>query len=85
MLAFLKEYYVFLLILMVLSYLVPKEEYKVYIQFFVGVFMIVFLLEPILTLLTMDQPTLIYEVFEKINEGISEVDFESGIFEGERK
>ena len=48
MLDFLKNYYVFMLVLMVLSYLVPKEEYKVYIQFFIGIFVIVLLLEPIL-------------------------------------
>ncbi len=80
---FLKNYYVFMLILMVLSYLVPKDEYKVYIQFFIGIFMIVLLLEPILEILTMKEPTLIYEVFNDINERIEEVSFEHFFFEGE--
>lgn len=83
MLDFLKNYYVFMLILMVMSYLVPKEEYKVYIQFFIGIFMIVLLLEPVLELLTMQEPTLIYEVFDELNKKIEEVSFEHFFFEGE--
>ena len=83
MFEYLKNYYIFMLILMVLSYLVPKEEYKVYIQFFIGVFMLVLLLEPILELLTMEEPTLIYEVFEEINKKIEEVSHEFIFFEGE--
>lgn len=85
MLDFLKDYYVFMLILMVVSYLVPKEDYKVYIQFFIGIFMIVLLLEPVLELLTVKEPTLIYDVFQEINEKIEEVSFEHFIFEGERE
>ena len=83
MLDYLKNYYVFMLILMVMSYLVPKEEYKVYIQFFIGIFMIVLLLEPVLELLTMKEPALIYEVFDELNKKIEEVSFEHFFFEGE--
>ena len=82
MLEYLKNYYVFMLILMVLSYLVPKEDYKVYIQVFVGIFMLVLLLEPVLELLTMEEPTLIYEVFDEINKKIEEVSYEFVFFEG---
>ncbi len=83
MLDFLKNYYVFMLILMVMSYLVPKEEYKVYIQFFIGIFMVVLLLEPVLEFLTMNEPALIYEVFDELNKRIEEVSFEHFFFEGE--
>lgn len=83
MLEFLKDYYVFMLMLMVLSYLVPKEEYKVYIQFFIGIFVIVLLIKPVLELLTLEEPTFIYEVFEKINEKVEEGSFEHFFFEGE--
>lgn len=82
MLDFLKNYYVFMLVLMVLSYLVPKQEYKAYIQFFIGIFVIVLLLEPVLELLTIKEPTLIYEVFEELNRKIEEVSFEHFFFEG---
>lgn len=80
---YLKNYYVFMLILMVMSYLVPKEEYKVYIQFFVGIFVIVLLLEPILEVMTIKEPTLVYEIFEELNQKIEEVSFEDFISKGE--
>lgn len=67
MLDFLKNYYVFILILMVFSYLVPKEEYKSYIQFFVGIFVVVLFLKPLLEFFTLDNPSLVYQVFEDFN------------------
>ena len=85
MLEYLKKYYIFMLILMVLSFLVPKDEYKVYIQFFVGVFMMVLLLEPVLELLTMEDPSFIYQIFEELNEKIEEVSHEFVFFEGEKE
>lgn len=81
MLEFLKNYYVFMLILMVFSYLVPKEEYKKYIQFFIGIFVVVLLLKPVLEIFTTDSPTLIYEVFEPFNKQMEQLDLE--IEEGE--
>ena len=92
MLDFLKNYYVFMLILMVVSFLVPKEEYKAYIQFFISIFVIVLLLKPVLELFTTDNPSLIYDVFGDFNTQFEqyEVDlseeetiFEHFIFEGE--
>lgn len=85
MLEYLKNYYIFMLILMVLSFLVPKEEYKVYIQFFVGIFMLVLLLEPVLEFLTMEDPSVIYEIFGELNEKIEEVSHEFVFFEGEEE
>lgn len=85
MLDFLKNYYVFMLILMIFSYLVPKEEYKRYIQFFVGIFVVVLFLRPILEFLSMDNPTRIYEIFETFNEQVKELDYEYFFFEGERE
>lgn len=76
MLDFLKKFYIFMLILMVLSYLVPKEEYKKYIQFFVGIFVVVLLLKPVLEFFTVDNPTQIYEMFDSFNEQIQKLDFE---------
>lgn len=76
MLDFLKKFYIFMLILMVLSYLVPKEEYKKYIQFFVGIFVVVLLLKPVLEFFTVDNPTQIYEMFDSFNKQIQKLDFE---------
>ena len=81
MLDFLKNYYVFMLILMVFSYLVPRDDYKKYIQFFIGVFVVVLLLKPVLTIFTMDNPEFIREVFELFNQQMNQLDLE--IEEGE--
>ena len=67
-----------MLILMVFSYLLPKAEYKKYIQFFIGIFVVVLLLKPILEFLYMDNPTRIYEVFESFNAQINYVELEEG-------
>lgn len=92
MLDYLKNYYVFMLILMIFSYLVPKAEYKKYIQFFIGIFVVVLLLKPVLEFFTMDSPTQIYEVFESFNKQIEQADmkieegenlYEHFFFEGE--
>ena len=94
MLEFLKNYYVFMLVLMVFSYLVPKEEYKVYIQFFIGVFIIVLLLKPIIEIFMIDDIHSFYEIFEQFFERIESLDierkegediFEHFFFEGERE
>ena len=63
---------------MVFSFLVPREDYKAYIQFFVGIFLIVLLLKPVLTFLTLKNPAMIYEVFEEMNQQIEKVDLEKG-------
>lgn len=83
MLEFLKNYYVFMLILMVFSYLVPKEEYKRYIQFFIGIFVVVLFLKPVLEFFTMDNPARIYEIFQSFNEQVKELDYEYFFFERE--
>ena len=82
MLAFLKDYYIFMLILLIFSYLVPKEEYKRYIQFFIGIFVVVLFLKPVLEFFTMDNPTYVYEIFESFNEQVKELDYEYFFFEG---
>ena len=76
MLEFLKNYYVFMLILLVLSYLVPKEAYKKYLQFFIGIFVVVLFLKPVLEFFTIDDPMRIYEVFEPFNRQMEELDLE---------
>ena len=85
MLEYLKNYYIFMLILMVVSFLVPKDEYKVYIQFFVGIFMVVLFLEPILELFTAQDASYFYQIFEELNQKIEEVSREFIFFKGEEK
>lgn len=80
MLEFLKKFYIFMLILMIFSYLVPKEEYKKYIQFFIGIFVVILLLSPLTELIYMNNPERIHEVFASFNEQIKdmEVDLKEG-------
>ena len=65
MLEYLKNYYVCLLILMIFSFLVPKEAYKSHIQFFIGIFLIVLLLKPTLQFISVKSPAEIYEIFKE--------------------
>lgn len=81
MLEFLKNYYVFMLILLLFSYLVPKEDYKRYIQFFIGIFVVVLFLKPLLEFGTMDVSNHLDEVFVPFNQKVENLDLE--IEEGE--
>lgn len=76
MLEFLKNYYVFMLVLMVFSYLVPREDYKAYIQFFISVFIIVLLLRPVMKLFMTDDLGSLYEMFEAFCSQIESLDVE---------
>ena len=78
MLEFLKNYYVFMLVLMVFSYLVPKEDYKIYIQFFISIFMIVLLVRPIMEILTMDNSEQFYDMFEQFRLQMEGLEYEAG-------
>ena len=61
---------------MVFSYLVPKDDYKKYIQFFIGIFVVVLLLKPVLEFFTIEHPLKVYEVFDSFNIQIKEFDME---------
>lgn len=76
MLEFLKNYYVFMLVLMVFSYLVPREDYKAYMQFFISVFIIVLLLKPVLELFMIEDFDKLYEMFETFSTQIESLDVE---------
>ena len=85
MLEYLKHYYVFMLILMLVTFLLPKEEYKSYVQFFISIFVIVLFLKPLLELFTREEPAFVYQIFEEFNVQLEqyEVDMMEGgnIFE----
>ena len=74
MLEILKNYYVFMLVLLVISYLVPKEDYKIYIQFFISVFFVVVLLKPVLTFFTMEDYSEVYLMFESFRNQVEQLD-----------
>lgn len=74
MLEYLKNYYVCMLVLMIFSFLVPREDYKSYIQFFVGIFLIVVLLKPVLKFVSWESPAVVYEMFEEFYVQIEEME-----------
>lgn len=45
---FVKGYVYFMIVLMVASYLTPKEEYRKYVQFFMGILLAVVIIRPII-------------------------------------
>ena len=47
-LSLIKSYFVLMLLLLLLTHLAPKESYKKYFQFFIGAWMCVLLLRPVL-------------------------------------
>ena len=73
---FLKKFYIFMLILMIFSYLVPKDMYKKYIQFFIGIFVVVLLLKPVLEFWSLKNPERIYDVFGSFNEQVKNLEIE---------
>uniref|UniRef100_UPI004056C294 stage III sporulation protein AF n=1 Tax=Agathobacter sp. TaxID=2021311 RepID=UPI004056C294 len=78
MLDFVRNYYVFVLILMIFSYLVPKEAYKQYIQFFISIFVIVLLLKPVLEILMLNDNSVLEETFSIFNEQLEGLEFQIG-------
>lgn len=51
---FVKNYFIFLLVLYLFSYLAPKENYRKYFRFFVSALMIAVLMKPVLGFLQKD-------------------------------
>lgn len=74
MIEIIKELYVFALLLLVFSYLVPKEEYKSYIQFFIGIFLLVVILKPVLSLVMGSDSMAIYDIFEGFNGQVEKME-----------
>ena len=67
-----------MLLLMVISYLLPKEEYKKYIQFFISIFLVVLFLRPVLEFLFLEDVSQIQSVFEVFHQKLGQIEFESG-------
>lgn len=78
MLDFIQNYYVFVLILMIFSYLVPKDTYKQYIQFFIGIFVVVLLLKPLLEVLMAKDNSILEGIFSQFNQQVNGLDFQIG-------
>lgn len=84
-LSFMKNFLVLTLILFVFSYLVPKESYQKYVQFFIGILMAVILLAPAAEWIFQGDGHFAYKSFDQIMDQLNEMEWdeESGedIFE----
>jgi stage III sporulation protein AF len=74
--SFVKNYFIFLLLLQILAYLTPKESYKKYVQFFTGALMAVILLRPVLTWMNQDAEVADYLQWEELMEQMEEISYE---------
>ena len=73
--SFMKNFFVLVLILFVFSYLVPKESYRKYLQFFIGIFMAVILLEPVAERIIRDDEHVVYENLEEITNRLEQIQY----------
>lgn len=74
-LSFMKNFLVLTLILFVFSYLVPKESYQKYVQFFIGIFMAVILLMPVAEWIFQGNGDFVYQSFDKMTEQLNEIEW----------
>lgn len=75
-LSFVKNYFILVLILLVFSYLVPKESYKKYFQFFIGILIAVLLMRPVLSWMKMEDTDFAYENLSKITQRLEEIQYD---------
>ena len=83
-LSFVKNYFTLVFILLVFSYLVPKEEYKKYFQFFIGVLIAVALLRPVLSWMDPENTSAVYENLNEISQRLERIQYhgeEENLFE----
>jgi hypothetical protein len=74
--SFVKNYFVFLLLLQLISYLTPKESYKKYVQFFTGALMAAVLLGPVLSWMNGETDLSEYAGWEEVLAQIEAVNYD---------
>ena len=73
--SFIKNFFVLMLLLSVVSYLVPKESYRRYIQFFIGIFMAVILLKPAVEWMFSGDTGVVYENLDSVTKQLEQIEF----------
>ena len=74
-LEFVRGYFIFMLILFLFSYLVPKDAYKKYFQFFIGVLVAAILLRPVIRLFTDDSRQEVEKEIDMLREEIEQLEY----------
>ncbi len=75
-LEFVRNYFIFMLVLFLFSYLVPKEDYRKYFNFFIGILMAAVLVRPVLVLVNSDAEKEFKKTFDEIEEKLSELEYQ---------
>lgn len=70
----LKSYFALALVLVIFSYLMPKEGYKKYMQFFVGILLGVIILRPVAEWIVTDDTPM--ENLEELTEQLEAISFD---------
>ena len=70
-----KAYFILMFILILFSYLMPKESYKKYVQFFIGVLMAVFLLKPVASWMSQNNTEFVYKNYKEITQKLEEIEY----------
>lgn len=73
---FVKNYFIFLLVLYLFSYLAPKESYRKYFRFFVSALMIAVLMKPVLGALGSDAGETVRGQMDEIIEQMQQQTYE---------
>lgn len=71
-LQFVEKYFIFVLVLFLISYLVPRESYQKYFHFFIGALMVAVLMEPVLSILNRNTREEFHQELEKIEIDLSD-------------
>ena len=75
LLNYVKQYFIFMLLLFVFSYLVPKENYRRYFNFFISVMMVAALLFPLLQISEKEVAEQTKARLEEIEEKIGDTQY----------
>ena len=74
-LEFVKSYFIFMLVLFLFSYLAPKESFRKYFQFFIGVLMIAVLMRPLLQFFMQDTEKQFRNQLSEMEAQISDMEY----------
>ena len=72
---FVKNYFLLMLILFLLSYLAPKEEYRKYFDYFISILVIAILIQPLGVFVSKGAQNQVKEELEKIREDMDKIEY----------
>lgn len=76
LLSFVRSYFIFLLLLQIISYLTPKESYKRYVNFFTGALLAALLLKPVLGFMNKEEPKELRVQMNEVMEELEKIQYE---------